>query len=159
MASGVHWVQGDGSYRHSWHQTRWGAHFTYILFCKSSPRGELILADWPLFTVPDSAHTDDPEELNRVLSSKVEELSEADREYFYSLADCKVLYSCCDDMCKSIQERRQAWKIKIYLGVGLAVSCYKHSSANYIVTEKSSYTFKEKDILHSLVDKIFTISY
>ena len=63
--------------------------------------GELILADWPLFTVPDSAHTDDPEELNRVLSSKVEELSEADREYFYSLADCKVLDSCCDDTCMS----------------------------------------------------------
>ena len=62
------------------------------MFCKSSPQGELILTDRPLFIVPDSAHTDDPEELNRVLSSKVEELSEADREYFYSLADCKVIY-------------------------------------------------------------------
>ena len=28
-----------------------------------------------------------------------------------------------------IQERRQAWRIKIYFGVGLAVSCYKLSSA------------------------------
>ena len=64
---------------------------TYLLFCNSSARGELILTDWPLFTVLDSAHTDDPEELNRVLSSKVEELSVEDREYFYSLADCKVL--------------------------------------------------------------------
>ena len=66
-------------------------YFTYLLFCNCSPRGELILTDTPLFTVPDSAHTDNPEELNRVLSSRVEELSEEDREYFYSLADCKVL--------------------------------------------------------------------
>ena len=98
VASGEHWGQGDGSYCYSWHQTRWGVHFTYLLFCKSSPWGELILTDRPLFIVPDSAHTDDPEELNKVLSSKVEELSEADREYFYSLADCKVIYCCCDDM-------------------------------------------------------------
>merc|ERR1711971_552775 len=56
-------------------------------------QGELILTDRPLFIVPNSAHTDDPEELNRVLSSKVEELSEADREYFYSLSDCKSVES------------------------------------------------------------------
>ena len=55
-----------------------------------SNQGELILIDKPLFTVPDSAHTDDPEDLNRVLSCEVENLTEADREYFYSLADCKV---------------------------------------------------------------------
>ena len=56
-----------------------------------SPRGELILTDRPLFIVPDSAHTDNPEDLNRVLSSEVEDLTQGDREYFFSLADCKVM--------------------------------------------------------------------
>ena len=55
-----------------------------------SNQGELILIDKPLFTVPDSAHTDDPEDLNRVLSCEVENLTDADKQYFYSLADCKV---------------------------------------------------------------------
>ena len=55
-----------------------------------SPRGELILTDTPLFIVPDSAHTDNPEDLNRILSTEVENLNQEDREYFYSLADCKV---------------------------------------------------------------------
>ena len=31
-----------------------------------------------------------------------------------------------------IQERRQARKIEIYFGVGLAVSCYKHSLATLV---------------------------
>ena len=51
--------------------------------------GALILVDTPLFTVPDSAHTEDPATLDAELARRVAALEPAARDYFYSLADCK----------------------------------------------------------------------
>ena len=56
----------------------------------SIPKGTLILQDSPLFIVPNSVHTDNPEDLNSYLERQVNNLTEDDRSYFYSLADCKV---------------------------------------------------------------------
>ena len=53
--------------------------------------GALILVDTPLFTVPDSAHTEDPATLDAELARRVAALEPAARDYFYSLADCKVV--------------------------------------------------------------------
>ena len=54
--------------------------------------GTLILKDAPLFIVPHEAHTDDPEDLNKCLEEKVNNLTDEEKQYFYSLADCKVQY-------------------------------------------------------------------
>ena len=51
-----------------------------------------------------------------------------------------------------IQERRQAWKIKIYFGVGLAVSCYKHSSATHW-WELMSSSEKANLLLYSILEQ------
>ena len=53
--------------------------------------GTLILVDVPLFIIKNTAHTDNPDDLNISLEDNVEQLSEDDKRYFYSLADCKVV--------------------------------------------------------------------
>ena len=52
--------------------------------------GTLILVDVPLFIIPNSAHTENPVDLDVVLEENVKQLNEDDRRHFYSLADCKV---------------------------------------------------------------------
>ena len=48
----------------------------------------------------------------------------------------------------SIQERRQAWKIKIYFGVGLAVSCYKHGLATLNTSLEGKFCFSENSPIY-----------
>ena len=60
------------------------------IFSKTCFSGTLILKDAPLFVVPHEAHTDDPEDLNKCLEEKVNNLTDEEKQYFYSLADCKV---------------------------------------------------------------------
>ena len=46
--------------------------------------------DKPLFIIPNEAHTDNPNDLDKQLENCVTRLSNGDKQHFYSLADCKV---------------------------------------------------------------------
>ena len=61
-------------------------------FSETCFSGTLILKDASLFVVPHEAHTDDPEDLNKCLEEKVNNLTDEEKQYFYSLTDCKVQY-------------------------------------------------------------------
>ena len=106
-----------------------------VIAKSSIPKGTLILQDCPLFIVPHSAHTDNPEDLNKYLEAQVNNLTENDRTYFYSLADCKVeedqILDCFNN---NVQGREQA-KCKRHLLHKLLHHWkqprFSHSNASY----------------------------
>ena len=44
-----------------------------------------------LLIIPNEAHTDNPNDLDKELDSFVNLLTDNDKQHFYSLADCKVI--------------------------------------------------------------------
>ena len=51
--------------------------------------GTLIMEDSPLFLIPDEVHNEDPNALDKYLTSCVAKLPDDEQEIFFSLADSK----------------------------------------------------------------------